>query len=223
MDVVKRNIEALRGQVEIRSEKGKGSVFSIRLPLTLAIIDGMIVRVGSERYIIPTLSIVRSIQPSRKEIRTVSGRGEMLSLPGSPLLPLFRLDRLFKTGVTDKDLTESLVVVVEDDGRQVGIVLDELVGQQQIVIKSLGETLQGTPGISGGAIMADGQVGLILDIGGLVKLADIVDDNDPAIDVVDTDDGASSPETDQDTKRVGEDGESSSLESHELATASSQA
>jgi len=172
MDVVKRNIEALRGQVEIRTEQGRGSTFSIRLPLTLAIIDGMVVRVGTERYIIPTLSIVRTIQPRPDELATVIRRGEMLTLQGQ-LIPLFRLNRLFNVDNARTKPEESLIVVVEDDRRQTGIMVDELLGQQQIVIKSLGEALRGTPGVAGGAVMPDGQIGLILDIAGLVRLANV--------------------------------------------------
>jgi len=171
MDVVKRSIESLRGQVEIQSEVGKGSVFSIRLPLTLAIIDGMVVSVGRERYIIPTLSITRSIRPAPEDMTTVLHLGEMLSMEGR-LIPLFRLDRLFDIENAEQHLGEALVVVVEDSGRQAGLVVDDLLGQQQIVIKSLGEAMKQTVGIAGGAIMPDGQVGLILDVAGLVRLAD---------------------------------------------------
>jgi len=170
MDVVKRNIEALRGQIEIQSELGSGSLFSIRLPLTLAIIDGMVVRVGSQRYIIPTLSILMSIRPESKQLSTVTGRGNMLLLQGK-LLPLFHISRMFSIGDAIENPTEGILVVVEEDGRQVALLIDEILGQQQIVIKSLGETFQGIEGISGGAIMPDGTVGLILDIGSLVKLA----------------------------------------------------
>ncbi len=170
MDVVKRNIEALRGQVDIRSEVGKGSVFTIRLPLTLAIIDGMIVRVGKERYIIPTLSIVQSLQPQQKDLSTVLKRGEMLSLQGR-LIPMHRLGRLFNHKEAEEDPTKALVVVVENNEDFAGLVVDELLGQQQIVIKSIGEIFQDIPGISGGAILADGRVGLILDVSGLVRLA----------------------------------------------------
>ncbi|MBI5118476.1 chemotaxis protein CheA [Candidatus Poribacteria bacterium] len=170
MDVVRRNIEALRGQVEIRSETGKGSVFIIRMPLTLAIIDGMVVRVGPERYIIPTLSIIRSVRPERSDLSTVLARGEMLSIRGK-LIPLFRLSKLFGIDGGEQDPTKGLVVVIEDDGQQAGLLVDGLLGQQQIVIKTLGEAMRGIPGISGGAIMPDGRVGLILDVDGLVRLA----------------------------------------------------
>ena len=169
MDVVKRNIDALRGQIDIFTVPGEGTTFSIRLPLTLAIIDGMVIRVGSERYIIPTLSIIRSIRPQASEISTILGRGEMLSVHGQ-LLPIFRLDRLFNIGQAQQDSTQAIIVIVEDEGRQIGVMIDELLGQQQIVIKSLGESMRGIPGISGGAIMPDGHVGLILDVGGMVRL-----------------------------------------------------
>ena len=171
MDVVKKNIDSLRGQVEIESEWGKGRIFRMRLPLTLAIIDGMVVRVGEETYIIPTGSIVRSIKPEKDDLSTVLNRGEMLSLQGN-LLPVFRLGSLFNLNGVEGDQDNKLVVVVEDDKRkQAGLVIDDLVGRQQIVIKSLGEGMKDIPGISGGAIMPNGQVGLILDVGGVVKLA----------------------------------------------------
>ncbi|MCP4644647.1 MAG: chemotaxis protein CheA [bacterium] len=170
MDVVRRNIESLRGQVDIQSEKGKGSTFSIRLPLTLAIIDGMVVRVGQERYIIPTLSVIRSIRPEADDIHRVVGKGEMLSLQGD-LLPLFRLHELFNIEDSEQDATKALAVVVEDDNRHIGVLVDELLGQQQTVIKSLGEAMSDIQGVSGGAIMSDGRVGLILDVSGLLRLA----------------------------------------------------
>ncbi len=170
MDVVKKNIETLRGQVEISSDLGKGSTFKIFLPLTLAIIDGMVVRTCDESYVIPMESIVISIKPDPKNISRVLNKGEILSLQGK-LIPLFHLSELFDIGNGKGNDTDKLVVVIEDDLNQAGIVIDELVGRQQVVIKSLGESMQGIPGISGGAIMPDGRVGLILDVGGLVKLA----------------------------------------------------
>jgi len=170
MDVVKRNIEALRGQVEIHSEEGKGSVFSIRLPLTLAIIDGMVVRVDEERYVIPTLSIVTSLRPRQEDLFSVVERGEMMKWQDS-MVPLFQLDRLFGAAASERDLTQATVVVVEAEDRIAGLAVDEILGQQQIVIKSLGSFMQSIPGVAGGAIMGDGRVGMILDAGGLVRLA----------------------------------------------------
>lgn len=170
MDVVKKNIEALRGEVDISSTPGHGTKFTIRLPLTMAIIDGMVVRVGQQRYIIPTLSIVTSLRPTRDQIVSVVERGEVIRMQGN-LLPVHRLERILEVPGAIHDLAEGIVVVVEADGQQTGLLVDDLLGQQQIVIKSLGETLQGTPGLAGGAIMPDGRVGLILDIAGLVKLA----------------------------------------------------
>jgi two-component system chemotaxis sensor kinase CheA len=170
MDVVKRNIESLRGTVEIRSEAGRGSTFRMSLPLTLAIIDGMVIRVGSETYVIPTIAIIRSVRPQASDISTVFQHGEMLRLQGE-LIPLVRLARLYGLCGATEDPAEAIVVVVEDEGRPAGLVVDELIGRQQVVIKSLGETMQNIPGISGGAIMPDGRVGLILDVGGLLRLA----------------------------------------------------
>jgi len=170
MDVVRRNIAALRGEIDIHSETGVGSRFIIKLPLTLAIIDGMVVRVGRERYIIPTLSIVVSVRPRAEELYTVTGAAQTMKLQGE-IIPLFRLGDLFHLsgGVTSP--TEGTVVVLENGGRRVGLLIDEILGQQQIVIKSLGESLRGTQGIAGGAIMPDGKVGLILDIAGVLRLA----------------------------------------------------
>ncbi len=170
MDVVKKNIELLRGTVEIRSEKGKGSVFRMSLPLTLAIIDGMVIRVAKETYVLPTIAIVRSVKPAAADLHTVFGQGEMLRLQGR-LLPLYRLSEVYRLEGACRDLAEAIVVVVEDGERQAGLVVDELIGRQQVVIKSLGETMKNIPGISGGAILPNGRVGLILDVGGLLRFA----------------------------------------------------
>ncbi|MCX5645020.1 MAG: chemotaxis protein CheW [Phycisphaerae bacterium] len=170
MDVVKKNIEVLRGRIEIRSAPGQGTTFTIRLPLTLAVIDGQVVRIGSSRYIMPINSIIRSLRPTRDQVSTVQGRGELI-LERGELIPLVRLYKLFRVVPSTEDLTQALVVVVEADGRKCCLLVDDLLGQQQVVIKNLGEALGRVRGVSGGAIMGDGKVTLILDIPGLVELA----------------------------------------------------
>lgn len=167
MDVVKRNIEALRGAVDIRSAEGRGTCFTIRLPLTLAIIGGMTVRVGSERYIVPTLSIHATLRPSPDQIFTVTGRGEVLNLRGD-LLPLVRLHDQFDLP-REHAIHESVVLVVEDAmGRLAGLVADEILDQQQVVVKTLGTGI-GTKGLTGAAIQNDGTVSLILDVANIVR------------------------------------------------------
>ena len=169
MDVVNRNLQALRGKMEIESTLDKGSVFSMRLPLTLAIIDGIVVRVGTERYIIPTLSVLESLRPAASDIPTVLNQGEMISIR-EQLLPLFRVSRLFNIGDAAEDPTQALVIVVKDGEKQTGLLVDDLIGHQQVVIKNLGGSLGNVTGISGGAIMPDGRVGLILDVAGIISL-----------------------------------------------------
>jgi two-component system chemotaxis sensor kinase CheA len=169
MDVVRRNIEALRGRILIDSQKGRGTTFTLVLPLTMAIIDGMVVRVGREFYTIPLLSIVALVRPSRGEISTVTGKSEILSFRGN-LVPLFRASDLFGIQAESVDLSQSIVVVVEDGGRQVAIVVDDVVGQQTTVIKSLSEKLGSVTWASGACIMADGTPGFIVDVAGLVAL-----------------------------------------------------
>ncbi len=171
LDVVLRGIEALRGTVEVSSVLGQGSVFTLRLPLTLAIIEGMVVRVGGQKYIVPTLSIVRMQKLDKADVSTVLESGHLLRVGGN-LVPLYRLADVFEIqDVPSKDDVQS-VVIVEGNKKQYAFIVDELIGQQQIVIKGLGQAMGGTRGLSGGAIMADGRVGLILDIIGLVRLAE---------------------------------------------------
>jgi two-component system, chemotaxis family, sensor kinase CheA len=170
MDVVKKAIEKLRGRVEISSASGQGSMFTISLPLTLAIIEGMVVRVGEERYIIPALAILESFKPERSQYSTVEGKGEMVTVRGR-LVPLVRLDRIVGTMGKCQNPWESLVVAVEYEGQQMCLLLDELLGKEEVVIKSLGESLKHVKGLAGGAIMGDGRVGLILDIAGLFGIA----------------------------------------------------
>ncbi|MBD3420482.1 MAG: chemotaxis protein CheA [Chitinivibrionales bacterium] len=172
MDVVRRNIQALRGSVEIQSERGKGTTFSIRLPLTLAIIDGMIVRLGTESYILPTLSILESLKPAVNQVETVLGRGEIIQVRDEHI-KLLRLSKVFhQNNGHPANPMEGIVILVEDMlGKRVALLVDEILGQQQVVIKSLGQGIGDIPGVSGGAIMSDGNVSLILDIGSIVKFA----------------------------------------------------
>jgi two-component system chemotaxis sensor kinase CheA len=164
MDVVKKGIERLRGRVEINSKKGEGAVFVISLPLTLAIIEGMVVRVGKERYIIPALTILESFRPEKKQYSTLKGKGEMILTRGR-LVPLVRLDRMFGIKGDSSLPWEGLVVAVENDGHQRCLLLEE------VVIKSLGQGLKAVRGIAGGAILGDGRVGLILDISGIFEIS----------------------------------------------------
>ena len=167
MDVVKTNIEAMRGTVTVETLEGIGTTFQIKLPLTLAIIEGMLVRIGENIYIIPLLSIAECLQPKRDDVATVEGKGELLHVRGR-YIPLIRLHDLFGIKSDCANPWESLVVVVESEEEAVGIMVDELVGQQQIVIKSLNGNISKTRAVSGAAILGDGMVALILDIHGLV-------------------------------------------------------
>lgn len=165
MDVVKKAVEKLRGKVEVQSQSGKGSLFMIRLPLTLAIIDGIIVRVGSERYIIPTIAIQESMRPDRTNYSTVHGRGENLLVRGE-LVPIIRLYEIFGVPSTNTDPCDAIVVVVENEGRRRALMVDELLGKEEVVIKNLGGL--DVPGVAGGTILGDGRVGLILDLAGVI-------------------------------------------------------
>ncbi len=171
MDVVKKGIEKLHGRVEVQSAEKKGTTVIISLPLTLAIIEGMVIRVGRERYIVPTMAILESFKPKKGDYFTVKGKGEMVMARGK-LIPLIRLDHLFGIEGDSQEPWDGLVVVVENKEEQRGLLLDELLGQEEIVIKSLGEVLKRTKGLAGGAILGDGRVGLILDIAGLFDLAE---------------------------------------------------
>ena len=162
MDVVRQGVESLHGRIEISTAPCAGSIFTVRLPLTLAITDGMLVRVGSERYIIPTISIHLCFRPTPDSLSTVSGRGELVMLRGE-LMPIFRLHRLFGIHSAIEDPSQGLLVVVGDEDRRCALLVDELLGQQQVVAKSLNQAVGKIPGVSGGAILGDGQVGLILD------------------------------------------------------------
>ncbi len=170
MDVVRRNIENLRGKCDITSTLDKGSTFSIRLPLTLAIIDGMILRVGAERFIIQTVTVEKALRPKPEQITTVQHKGAVLNVRGR-LIPLVPLGPLFNLGER-LNPCDAMVVIAQHAGGEIGLVVDELLGQQQVVIKSLGERFKDLRGISGAAILGDGRVGLILDVSGIVAAHD---------------------------------------------------
>ncbi|MCU0623934.1 MAG: chemotaxis protein CheA [Gemmatimonadaceae bacterium] len=169
MDVVKRHIESLRGRVEIDSVPGQGTTFTLKLPLTLAITDGMIVRVGQERYIVPTHHIHMSFRPEASQVSTVTGTGEVVLLRGE-LMPVVRLHRLYDVTGAAEVPTDGLLMIVGDDERRSALLVDELLGQQQVVVKSLGSGLGKIQGVSGGAILGDGRVGLILDVKEILAL-----------------------------------------------------
>lgn len=168
MDVVRRNIERLRGKVEIQSVAGQGCTFTIVLPLTLAIIDGMLVGVGEDRYIIPTLSVRESFRPRPGMVSTVHERGEVVSVRGR-LTPLLRLGPHLGTPYRAVEPTDGIIVVVESGDAARGLLVDELLGQQEVVIKNLGDTFRKQDLLAGAAILGDGRVGLILDVDTLVK------------------------------------------------------
>ena len=170
MDVVKRNIEALGGSVAIKTQTGKGSTLLLKLPLTLAIIDGMTVRVGKENYIIPLLTVTESIRPKPNDLQTIIGKGEVVNLRGE-WVPMVRLYEVFGGKPEFTNPCEALLVIVEVDGKRVAVFVDELTGQQQVVIKTLEQNYRKVEGISGATILGDGQVALILDVQGLVKLS----------------------------------------------------
>ncbi len=176
MDVVRRNIQSLGGSVEVHSQQGKGSRFIIRLPLTLAILDGQLVRVGDQIYIIPLVSIIESLQAREELINLVAGMAEVYRLRDD-YLSVIRLHRLFNIQADTENLTEGLLVVVEGDGQKAGVFVDELLGQQQVVIKSLESNYRRVEGVSGATILGDGSVALIMDVPGLIRLT-----NAPSLD-----------------------------------------
>jgi two-component system, chemotaxis family, sensor kinase CheA len=170
MDVVKRNVEALNGAITIRSTPGKGSCFRIRLPLTMAILDGLAMRLGNDVYVLPLLSVVESLRPEPKHIVHIAERGELVLVRGEPL-PLIYTHRLFNVTGNVTNPCDGLVVIVEHQGRKYGIVVDELIGQLQVVMKSLEANYERVDGVSGATILGDGRIAMIVDIAGLVRLA----------------------------------------------------
>ncbi len=167
MDVVRRNIEAMRGRIEIQSTLGRGTTFYIKLPLTLAIVDGLLLSVGAQRFVLPTFAVRESLRPTPSQVHSVQGRPCMIQVRDS-LLPLVRLADLFGIDSPVHDPCDATVVVVEDDGRCAGVIVDALLGKQEVVIKPLGDQFAGVRGVAGGAILGDGRVGLILDAPGVI-------------------------------------------------------
>ena len=162
MDVVKSNLEEINGRVEVDSEPGEGTTFRLQIPLTLSIINGMLIRVGDQRFVLPTLDILESLRPDASQVTTVEKRGQVLKLRDQ-LIRIVRLHELFDIEPDHRRLDESLVVIASGVHEPVALQVDELLGQQEVVIKSMGEAFAALSAISGAAILADGSIGLILD------------------------------------------------------------
>ena len=172
MDVVRRNIANLGGRIQIHSVAGKGTRFTLVIPLTLAVLDGMLVAVGKEKYILPLASIVESIRPDQRQVRTVTGGSQVVAVRGE-FIRLIPLHRILNVPGAIPEPWKALVVVVEmENGSKAGLVVDELIGQQQVVVKSLSENAESVAGISGATILGNGRVALILDIEGICVMPD---------------------------------------------------
>jgi two-component system chemotaxis sensor kinase CheA len=170
MDVVKRNIQGMGGRVEIDSAFGVGTRISIRLPLTLAILDGMSIGVGKETFILPLGNILESLRPMAKDIKSMVGQAHVIEVRGE-YLPVIALHELFNIQPHFDQLDRGIMVILEANGVKTALKVDELIGQQQVVIKSLESNYRKVPGISGATIMGDGKVALILDVPGLVRMS----------------------------------------------------
>lgn len=170
MDVVKRNVEALNGSISIENRPGQGCTFRIRLPLTMAILDGLAMKLGNDVYVLPLVSVVESLRPEPKHIVHVAERGELVMVRGEPL-PLIYTHRIFRVEGDEVDPCNGLVVIVENQGRRYGLVVDELIGQLQVVMKSLEANYERVEGVAGATILGDGRIAMIVDVAGLVRLA----------------------------------------------------
>jgi two-component system chemotaxis sensor kinase CheA len=170
MDVVRNNVRSLGGNVDVSSEPGKGTRFSVRLPLTLAILDGLAVLVGDQTYILPLISITESVRLGGEDLQRLPDGSEVF-LMRKEYLPLVRLYQVFGTRGRAQDVTEGTVVIIEADGARAGLFVDDILGQQQVVIKSLETHYQRIEGVAAATILGDGTVALILDAGGLIRLA----------------------------------------------------
>jgi two-component system chemotaxis sensor kinase CheA len=168
MDVVKRNITQMGGTIDIRSAKGFGTTILISLPLTLAILDGMSIRCGDEIYILPLGFVVESLQPARSDVKEIAGQGRVVKVRGE-YLPLIPLHQMFNIAPRFTDPAEGILVILETEGRKAALFVDELVGQQQVVVKNLESNYRKVAGISGATILGDGGVALILDVAALLR------------------------------------------------------
>jgi two-component system chemotaxis sensor kinase CheA len=168
MDVVKRNITAMGGFVDIRSARGMGTMLSVYLPLTLAILDGMSIRTGDEIYILPLGHVVESLQPVESDIKEISGQGKVIKVRGD-YLALMSLADIFNIVPRTTTPSEGIVVILEADGNRAALLVDELVGQQQVVVKNLETNYRKVPNVSGATIMGDGEVALIVDVSGMLR------------------------------------------------------
>ncbi|MBF0299145.1 MAG: chemotaxis protein CheA [Oligoflexia bacterium] len=169
MDVVRRNIEELHGHIDIESEKGKGTTFKIRIPNTLAIIEGMVIIVDKERYIIPTQYIDRAIKINSSQISRPFNRGNEMVILDNENLPLFKLGGFYNVNNPMKSVDDGIVLILDDSGKRIALLVDQILKKQQFVIKQLNSMVNRVPGISGGTIMSDGKVGLILDAAPLIQ------------------------------------------------------
>ncbi|MGM0824424.1 MAG: chemotaxis protein CheA [Pseudomonadota bacterium] len=170
MDVVKRNIQGMGGRVEIQSKKGEGTITSIVLPLTLAILDGMSIKVGSETFILPLSTVLESLQPNKDDMYAMAGDDVVLKVRDE-YLPVIAIHEVLDVENAITDPTKSIAVIVQGEGRRYAMLVDELIGQQQVVVKNLEDNYRKVPGISAATILGDGSVALILDISGLHRLS----------------------------------------------------
>ena len=179
MDVVRQHVESLRGRIEIESQLGKGTTFYIQLPLTLAIIEGLVIVVGKQRYIIPLFSVREMLRPSEDMLFTARGTDEMILMRGS-LLPLIRLHKRFAVKPRSQDICNGLLVVCEFSGKRFCLFVDDLLGRQEVVIKSLDEAFSRVNGLAGSAILGDGGIGLILDVEGIFRSSNLDEERNAA-------------------------------------------
>jgi two-component system chemotaxis sensor kinase CheA len=168
MDIVKQAVQGLGGSIGVTTTAGQGTRFRIRLPLTMAILEGLSLSVGHEVYVLPLTSIVESIRPRSGEARKIAGQAEVVLVRGE-VLPVLRLYQVFGAEPFITDPTQGLLVIVENDGNKVALLVDELIGQSQVVIKSLETNYRKVDGIAGATILGDGRVALILDVPGLLR------------------------------------------------------